>query len=135
MFGKKKSANFCRAHRLWIGYQYHRAHQGEFESHTYSDFYDWFRGEYGTGIHGAFLNEILEEFFEYEKNHPNGEGIFEMLRKIPSDLMGEQGPELNKTKLELLNKIDLQRKNWKEEYYRKMRAENGTTGSDFHISW
>ena len=135
MFGKKKSANFCRAHRLWIGYQYHRAHTREFASFLYSDFLDWVRREYGTGIHGAFLNEILEEFLEYEKDHPNGEGIVEMLRKIPSDLMGEQGPELIKTEQELLSKIDLQRKNWRGEYYQKLRAENGTTGSDFHISW
>ena len=58
-----------------------------------------------------------------------------MLAKIPSDLMGEQGLELMKTEQEILSKIDLQRKNREEEYYRKMRAENGTTGSDFHISW
>ena len=135
MFGRKKSANFCRAHRLWIGYQCHRAHTREFESFLYSDFLDWVRREYGAGIHGAFLNEILEEFLEYEKDHPNGEGIVEMLRKIPSDLMGEQGLELMKTEQELLSKIDLQRKNWRGEYYQKLRAENGTTGSDFHISW
>ena len=91
--------------------------------------------EYGARIHRAFLNEILEEFLEYEKDHPNGEGIVEMLAKIPSDLMGEQGLELMKTEQEILRKIDLQRKNWEEEYYRKMRAENRTTGSDFHISW
>ena len=112
MFGKKKSANFCRAHRLWIGYQYHRAHTRRFESFLSSDFVDWVRMEYGARIHRAFLNEILEEFLEYEKDHPNGEGIVEMLAKI-----------------------HLQRKNWEEEYYRKMRAENRTTGSDFHISW
>ena len=131
MFRKKIRVDLCRARRLKIAHNYYQyAH----EQKDLKRFNTWLNCEHpGIALKGNFLNECLEEYLDYDKEFPNGLGIYELIAAIPSDLMGEQGIQIGKREEELLKKLDTQKQERVDKAMTEFRIENGTLGSDFSV--
>jgi len=136
MFGRRKRQKYIdldKARRIWVGFFYHqywrngREIGGRYEENSPYLGDDcarqWLKDEFG-GLSIYTIIDCLEEFLEYEKDHPNDiDPILEALKNRHSDgsvrLGDANSQELQDKKNELLERISSQR-----EWILKKREES-----------
>ena len=158
MFGRRRRQKYIdlsKAKRLEIGFFYHQywRHDREFYGKDEKDSpylpddcaRKWLEDEYGDcGLSIYTLIECLEEFLEYEKEHPNDYETIrsELNSRQPSQSLTGLSGELNEKKKELLERISSQREiifrqrdeaHIEERKSYKPHNPSDGVGADFHV--